>query len=578
MRRYALAAILTLATIISRSPTGYALDGGTLRMTPRNGWRAFEVISVGDNPAGDGVDWAMPGAFDGLGAWFPDPATLRLLVNHETLDATISEVDLNLANFQTAIRNVTGGATGGVSFVQSARQAYGRWTSDGGGSWSDTVNISTTSFFALCSGQSYKPDAFGPGRGFVDDIYITGEEGSTNRLFALDLANRDFYRLSGVTGSADGGIGGIPYDPWENAALLDTGETNHVAMILSPDGGTQRMQLYIGEKGKDTAGNPSSSFLARNGLAFGSYYYFNDTLPISGTSTDGFFDTTTAGSLAAAKLEDVDTNPNQPTQAVLGVQESGLFTFDFSLVFTGGDFDAAGSSFSIAKIQQHVNNTDGEFGDADNVDWSEATTLNGVTYPDGLVFVNEDSETLSGETWMNAPDGSGLTLIGDTNGISGATETSGILDVSRLVGYRPGSILLTDNQGTNSSLTVLIHPQATLVADYNANGVVDAADYTVWRNTFGQIGAGLPADGNASGQIDAGDYDFWRANFGLGVPGDGAGGGTLASGTFASGTVPEPAPGVFYLMAAAPLLLRRTKLSRRESQRCGRSDLIRGPK
>ena len=153
------------------------------------------------------------------------------------------------------------------------------------------------------------------------------------------------------------------------------------------------MKLYIGEKGKDTSGNLSNSFLARNGLAYGSYYYLNDTLPASGTSTDGFFDTTTAGALVAAKMEDVDTNPNDPTQVVLGVQETGLFTFDFALDFSSGSFNAAGSSFSITKIQQHHNDTDGAFGDADNVDWTEATILGGVTYPNGLIFVNEDSGT-----------------------------------------------------------------------------------------------------------------------------------------------------------------------------------------
>ena len=211
-------------TTLSRS--GYSLDGGALRMTPRNGWRTFEVISVGNNPAGDGFNWAMPSTFDGLGAWLPDAATLRLEINHENTDATISEVNLNHANFQSAIRNMIGsGTTGGVSFVNSAQQAYGRWSNDGGSNWTNTVDISTTSFYRFCSGQSYRPDTFGAGRGFVDNIYITGEEGSTNRLFALDLANRDFYRLSGLTGGASGGVGGMPYDPWENAALLDTGET-----------------------------------------------------------------------------------------------------------------------------------------------------------------------------------------------------------------------------------------------------------------------------------------------------------------------------------------------------------------
>jgi hypothetical protein len=67
--------------------------------------------------------------------------------------------------------------------------------------------------------------------------------------------------------------------------------------------------------------------------------------------------------------------------------------------------------------------------------------------------------------------------------------------------------------------------------DYNQNGVVDAADYVLWRNTLGQRSspAGNGADGNQNGSIDAGDYDYWRAHFGA------------ATGGLASSTVPEPA-------------------------------------
>jgi hypothetical protein len=225
------------------------------------------------------------------------------------------------------------------------------------------------------------------------------------------------------------------------------------------------MQLYVGEKGKDTTGSASNDFIARNGLAYGSWYYLNDTLPASGTSIDGTFDTTAAGALFASKLEDVDTSPSDPTRVVLGVQETGLFTFDFALDFSGGSFNAGGSSFSLTKIQNHINDTDGAFGDADNVDWTAATTLNGISYPDGLIFVNEDTGTGNGEIWMNEPDGSGLVKIGDTTGIGSATETSGILDISTLVGYYPGSVLLTTNQGTSASLTALINPDATRVPE-----------------------------------------------------------------------------------------------------------------
>ena len=462
-----------------------ALDGGTLRVNPRNGWQAFEIITTGDDPTDDGFNWSMPGTYDGLGAWLSDPSTLRILVNHETSDATISEVNLDLASFQSAIANaIADGTTEGIRFVDSARQAYDRWSSDGGLNWRATENTSSTTFFRFCSGQSYDPHTFGPDRGFVDPIYITGEEGGTNRLFALDLTGRDFYRVSGVSGEAPGGIGGMPFDAWENAALVDTGETDHVALLLSPDGGSQTMQIYIGEKGKDRDGNASSDFLARNGLAYGSYFYLKDRLPRDEPSTDGSFDVNRRGALVSSKLEDVDTSPGDPTRVVLGDQDSGLYVFDFDLDFSSGSFDAALSGFSITKLQNHNNDQDGTFGDADNVDWSEPTILGGSRYNDGLIFVNEDTGTNNGEIWMMTPDGDNLTLIADTSRVSGATETSGVLDISRLVGYLPGSVLLTNNQGSSASLSVLIHPDATRVPEPGSAVLATLALLALAANCF----------------------------------------------------------------------------------------------
>jgi hypothetical protein len=50
--------------------------------------------------------------------------------------------------------------------------------------------------------------------------------------------------------------------------------------------------------------------------------------------------------------------------------------------------------------------------------------------------------------------------------------------------------------------------------DYDDNGLVDVADYVLWRNTFGQQGGGLAADGNQDGIVNQADYDLWRASFG----------------------------------------------------------------
>lgn len=54
--------------------------------------------------------------------------------------------------------------------------------------------------------------------------------------------------------------------------------------------------------------------------------------------------------------------------------------------------------------------------------------------------------------------------------------------------------------------------------DYNDNGIVDAADYVLWRDQDGQTSPGLSADGDGSGTVDALDYTFWSTRFGNSTP------------------------------------------------------------
>ncbi len=48
------------------------------------------------------------------------------------------------------------------------------------------------------------------------------------------------------------------------------------------------------------------------------------------------------------------------------------------------------------------------------------------------------------------------------------------------------------------------------IGDFNRDGQVDAADYTIWRDTNGST-TDLRADANGDGVVDQADYDAWKA-------------------------------------------------------------------
>jgi hypothetical protein len=90
-----------------------------------------------------------------------------------------------------------------------------------------------------------------------------------------------------------------------------------------------------------------------------------------------------------------------------------------------------------------------------------------------------------------------------------------------------------------SSVTQIYLP--SLPGDYNFDGKVDAADYVVWRTTYGaNVSFFTGADGNGSGTIDNADYGVWRTNFGR----------PSGSGSGASEAAPVPEPSIWYLAVA----------------------------
>jgi cytochrome c peroxidase len=111
---------------------------------------------------------------------------------------------------------------------------------------------------------------------------------------------------------------------------------------------------------------------------------------------------------------------------------------------------------------------------------------------------------------------------------------------------------LTDNSFLNNSL--FSNPFVTLPGDYNGDGVVDNADYQVWRSNVGDTSA-LVADGDGNNVVDTSDYVVWRKNFGRTwqdlSPGSGAVGGPS--------TVPEPTGLALALLGSGWMLWRRRR-------------------
>lgn len=70
---------------------------------------------------------------------------------------------------------------------------------------------------------------------------------------------------------------------------------------------------------------------------------------------------------------------------------------------------------------------------------------------------------------------------------------------------------LTDNTFLTSDL--FSNPFVSLPGDYDGNGVVELADYEVWKASFGDTNL-LVADGNGDSVVDAADYVIWRDNLG----------------------------------------------------------------
>lgn len=148
--------------------------------------------------------------------------------------------------------------------------------------------------------------------------------------------------------------------------------------------------------------------------------------------------------------------------------------------------------------------------------------------------------TLGGDLTVDLSDnytpelGQSFTLLSAAGGVNGTFDNAVLPDI-------PGNLefgLLYD--ATSVRLEVRIESLSVgLAGDYNDNGEVDAADYTVWRDAM--EGGGTLLNDLTPATVDEDDFLYWRAHFGETAPlGSGAG----------SAAVPEPTSLTLFCLAA----------------------------
>lgn len=497
----------------------YAMLGGSgstamMKAVPGSGYVVNPIFTIGDtitgatgalNPTSAG-SFSPVGTLDGLGAFSLNANTVRVFSNHE-----IEIPNTGSAGYPYTLANGTVITKGGarISYwdidkttrrVVDGGLAIARMYDRTGTVVTSTAQLELGGLDRTCSSALFEPNLWGAGRGLVDRTYIMGEETSTafghphgGTYWALDTSNGDLWALP------DFGRGS-----WENAALIDTGTTTHVAFLLGDDAQARPLYLYVGEKSTALGAN----FVERNGLKGGQLYVWKttngNTTPQqfngTGATRTGTWVAVNARNIANAGAAGHDAQ-GYKNDTTLGTEASGLGCFLFSrpedlstsptdgsiVAFTSTgrgsvypldnwgdtyildiDFNASAvpTAGNIRILYDGDDAGGGQFMSPeeglrcpDNLDWAD----------DGFIYVQEDQANQTGsfgaagfETsiWkLNATTGAAVRItqtdrstvlpLGstDTNpGDVGNWESSGIIDVSSLFGEAPGELFLFDLQ------------------------------------------------------------------------------------------------------------------------------------
>ena len=194
------------------------------------------------------------------------------------------------------------------------------------------------------------------------------------------------------------------------------------------------------------------------------------------------------------------------------------------------------------------------------------TVVGGIPQNLGLFDVDSDNNgtgtvqglgTLGG-TFSNADGTVNYPAGGTVSAVFGSTQYNWTISYTGNITWTDQANSVVNTIAGTGGVDVVLMGLSTqpftppgVPGDYNGNGIVDAADYTVWRDHLGQTFTLPNRDSTNSGVINSGDYTFWVSKFGTHA---GAGAG-LGSG----GAVPEPSTFALALVGMIGLAAFRRK-------------------
>ncbi len=234
-----------------------------------------------------------------------------------------------------------------------------------------------------------------------------------------------------------------------------------------------------------------------------------------------------------------------------------------TVIWILGEESTANDTFDAteqAKVEQFIAGGGNLFLSGAEIGWDLDSQNNGRTFYEGTLLANYVSDDANSyqATGVAGRIFDGLSLMFDNGTLFYNAEFPDVIAAQpgsqlamNYAGSASGAAIQAAGSGGRGSVVMLAFPFETITtaanraavidrvfdffalapptppnADFNGDGTVDAADYTVWRDsTGGAVTPGEQGDADYDGQVDNEDYSIWKQQFGT-SPGAGGAAGT----------------------------------------------------